>query len=266
MFFYDHDQAGYEVKLSKVPQRIICTVPSLTELLFDLGLGQNVVGVTRFCVKPAAAREKAEIIGGTKDLDIKLIRRLKPDLIIGNKEENVKEQIEEIKTFAPVWLSDINDISQACEAIEQIGEATNTRQKAAELTREINKQLALLREIPSTHKTVLYFMWNNPLMVAGENTYINNILTLCGLSNIAPNKAQRYPELSAEELKKLNPDIVFLSSEPFPFSTKELHNITRELAGTRGLIVDGEVFSWYGSRLIPALNYLRYLKSGLLKM
>lgn len=261
MFFQGQDQAGFNVSVKSTPQRIICTVPSLTELLYDLGLEEKIVGVTRFCVKPAIARKKAAIIGGTKDLDLELIKTLKPDLIIGNKEENIKEQILTAKKTAPVWLSDINGIKEACEAIQQIGEITGTSKKANEISDKINSRKNVLSEMNNSGKSVLYFIWKNPYMLAGKNTYINSILELCGLQNIAPKVTNRYPEISLEQIQSLRPDVLILSSEPYPFSSGDLHHLAKALPAVEAYILNGEVFSWYGSRLIPGLEYLRSFKN-----
>ncbi len=265
MFYQGHDQAGFEVSLKKVPERIVCTVPSLTELLFDLGLGEKVVGVTRFCVKPSGARKQAAIVGGTKDIDVKTVESLKPDLIIGNKEENRKEQINEIKNTTPVWLSEISNVQEACSAIEQLGHLTDTQSRASLLNDQIQSAVKKLRQIPDTHKSVLYFIWKKPYMVAGRSTYINSILDLCGLKNIAPDSESRYPQLSIDYIQKLQPQIILLSSEPYPFSSGDLHQITQKQDKAEGFLLNGEIFSWYGSRLIPALDSIRYFKMKLNK-
>lgn len=261
MFFQGQDQAGFNVSVKSTPQRIICTVPSLTELLYDLGLEEKIVGVTRFCVKPAVARKKAAIIGGTKDLDLKLIKSLKPDLIIGNKEENIKEQILTAKKTAPVWLSDINDIHEACDAIKQIGKITGTEKKANEINDEIISRKNVLTKMNNSGKSVLYFIWKKPYMLAGKNTFINSVLELCGLKNMAPEVTNRYPEISLEQIKTLRPQILILSSEPYPFSAGDLQQLAKVIPDTEAYILDGEVFSWYGSRLIPGLKYLRSFKN-----
>lgn len=260
MFFQGLDQAGYEVNIKNVPQRIVCTVPSLTELLFDLGLEEKIIGVTRFCVRPQNARKKAAIIGGTKDIDLNTLRKLRPDLIIGNKEENVKDQISEAKKLAPVWLSDVNNLNDARRAIEEIGKITHTFEKAAAMSKSISAAEEELRQIRSPQKSALYFIWKNPYMVAGKNSFINAMLSLCGLQNIAPEENARYPALSLEQIQEIEPEVIILSSEPYPFCSGDLHQIAEKLPRTQAYLLNGEIFSWYGSRLIPALKYIRSLK------
>ncbi|WP_316803635.1 helical backbone metal receptor [Pedobacter nototheniae] len=250
------DQLGNEITINFPPKRIVSVVPSQTELLFDLGLDQEIIGLTKFCIHPIekfAARTK---VGGTKKLNIDLIKDLKPDLIIGNKEENTQSDIEELAASFPVWMSDIFTLDDAIKTISQIGELVNRVPEASYLNHLINagftdlKTLALQNHID---KKVAYLIWRKPYMAVGKNTFIDDVLVTNGMTNVV--SAKRYPQLSLEQLQALNPEIILLSSEPYPFGEKHIQEIQLALPQSKIKLVDGEMFSWYGSRLVKAVQY-----------
>lgn len=252
------DQTKRQIEISSTPLRIISTVPSQTELLYDLGLEEQVVGITAYCVHPQHWLSEKQVIGGTKNLKIDLIRSLKPDLIIGNKEENIKEQIEELATNIPVWLSDIVTVDDALEMISEVGKITNTSAKAEDLVAEIQTERHKLSK-PTTPKKAAYFIWNEPMMVAGTDTFINAMMEEAGLVNAFAHREERYPQITKEELKQANPDLIILSSEPYRFTTKHLHEFATLCPQAKVKIMDGEMFSWYGSRMKKAFGYLKVL-------
>jgi ABC-type Fe3+-hydroxamate transport system substrate-binding protein len=255
------DQLGREIIFNYPPKRIISIVPSQTELLFELGLSDEVVGITKFCVHPAPQFKAKTKVGGTKKLNLEVIRSLKPDLIIGNKEENTKEDIEELSKEFPVWMSDIYTLEDAMEMITRIGELVDRQPESAYLNFLINagftdlQTLALQRGID---KKVAYLIWKDPYIVAGQNTFIHDILVKNGLTNVM--KESRYPEITLTELKALAPELVFLSSEPYPFREKHLEELKSVLPEAKIMLADGEMFSWYGSRLVKAVQYLFQLQ------
>jgi len=187
-------------------------------------------------------------VGGTKQLDLEKIRSLQPDLIIGNKEENERSQVEELQREFPVWMSDIFTFEDSFAMMAALGEITGKEKEAVLIIKMLKESLKNCRNI-FEHKKVAYFIWYKPYMLAAKNTFIDHVLTHLGLEN-ALAKTQRYPELDKEELKKLAPEICFLSSEPFPFKEKHVEELQKVLPGSKIMIVDGEVFSWYGSRLL----------------
>jgi ABC-type Fe3+-hydroxamate transport system substrate-binding protein len=254
------DQIGNSIYLKEYPQRIISVVPSQTELLFDLGMDKKVVGITKFCIHPKQWFQEKTRVGGTKKLDIEKIKALSPDLIIANKEENTKEDILELQKYFPVWVSDIYTISDALNMIQALGNMLNTNDKASEIALKIKNDFIHLKKHYSTisPKKVAYFIWNNPMMVAGSPCFINEILKHCKLINVFENKG-RYPEISIEELKKACPELILLSSEPFPFKEKHCAYYKQICPNAEVKIVDGELFSWYGSRLTKAYPYLSKL-------
>lgn len=250
------DQLNGVISINYPPKRIISLVPSQTELLFELGLSEEVVGITKFCVHPEIHYKTKTKVGGTKKLDIDLIRSLQPDLIIGNKEENTLEDITLLQQEFPVWISNVFTLEDAMKTIAEIAALVNRQPEAAYLNHLINagftdlQTLALQRGID---KKVAYLIWKDPYLLVGKDTFINDILMKIGLTNVI--KQSRYPEIDKEALEQLNPDLVFLSSEPYPFREKHLKEIKGILPEAKIMLVDGEMFSWYGSRLVKAVQY-----------
>ena len=238
------------------PQRIISLVPSQTELLFDLGLDREVVGITKFCIHPSEKFKKSIKVGGTKKLDLNKIYDLRPDLIIGNKEENDKTQIESLMKDFPVWMSDIQVLPDAIDMIKQIGELIARSEKANAIARSINEQFLNLN-IKQKSARAVYLIWKDPYMLAGKQTFIDDILSRAGFENVIT--VDRYPEITIDQLINLKPECIFLSSEPYPFKGEHVKEFKRIFPDTQVFIVDGEMFSWYGSRLLLSPAYLRSL-------
>jgi ABC-type Fe3+-hydroxamate transport system substrate-binding protein len=249
---------GYRVEVPEQPCRIVSLVPSQTELLFDLGLKEQIVGITRFCIHPEAAVNQVERIGGTKAFDLDKIKALKPDLIIGNKEENYPEGIEALKAIAPVWMSDISRMDDALNMIVQIGNITNKAREALEIKTTIEQSLSELPTLNAGLKCA-YFIWRKPYMVAASGTFIDNMLHVFGVQN-AFAELSRYPTLSPEQISAAKPDLVFLSSEPYAFGDKHLDEFREMCPGAKVMVVDGELFSWYGSRLRLSAEYFKRLR------
>lgn len=250
------DQLGHEITLNFPPKRIVSLVPSQTELLFDLGLDKEIVGVTKFCIHPGEQVKDRSKIGGTKNLRLDLIHNLQPDLIIGNKEENQEDQIKELMAHYPVWMSDIHTLDEAREAITGIGDLVDRAPEAAYLNHLINVGFTDLQTLAlrqNLQQSALYFIWREPYMLAGPNTFIHDVLRQVGLVNVI--QTPRYPALDEDALRNYRPDWVFLSSEPYPFKEQHIEELQRIFPYSRVLIVDGEMFSWYGSRLVKAVQY-----------
>lgn len=247
---YHTDQLNRKLFIPSPPQRIISLVPSQTELLIDLGLEERLVGVTKFCIHPAGLRKTKTIIGGTKNYRMEVVDLLMPDLVIGNKEENEKEGIEQLMSKYPVWMSDITSVWDSLEMIQKLGELLNVKEKSSEFVEQLRRDF----ETPLTRKgTCVYLIWNDPIMVAGKDTFIDKMLTFSGFENLV--KDRRYPVVTKAELEKLHPEYIMLSSEPFPFKQKHLEYFQNNFPKSKVSLVDGEFFSWYGSRLLGARNY-----------
>jgi ABC-type Fe3+-hydroxamate transport system substrate-binding protein len=250
------DQMGNGIKLSEYPKRIVSLVPSQTELLFDLGLDAEVLGITKYCIHPPQWQAEKTIVGGTKNFQIEIIDSLKPDLIIGNREENNKDGILQLYKKYAVWMSEIYTYEDALQMIAWVGLLVNKEKRAYALIAEIRKGFESIKI--NRPKRVLYLIWRKPWMAAGRDTFINSLLEKIGLQNCLPEQS-RYPVLTNDELKSIDPEIVFLSSEPYPFKEKHIEEIQTILPNAKIVMVDGEMFSWYGSRLVKAVQYLNSL-------
>ena len=253
------DQTGYTLELKcDPPKRIISIVPSQPELLWDLGLQKELVGITKFCIHPNEMYRSIERVGGTKKLDFDKIRALQPDLIIGNKEENDQHQIEELRNEFPVWMSDIYDLSDAFDMISSLAGITGKENKAEQLIKAIKSSFEKLDLNKFTGKKVAYFIWYDPYMTSANNTFIDHILKKLGMINVFA-YLSRYPKVNAAQIKGAAPDYIFLSSEPFPFNEKHIQELKQISPDSEVLLVDGELFSWYGSRLQYAPAYFETL-------
>lgn len=254
------DQIGREVEIRFRPKRIVSLVPSQTELLFDLDVGERVVGITKFCVHPDKWFRSKTRVGGTKKLHLDTIRALNPDLIIANKEENNRADIEALEKDFPVWVSDVKDLDSALEMIQKVAEITDT--DSTELIHEIQSGFSELKPTSPALKTV-YLIWKNPYMAAGTDTFINDMLQRCGFENVAG--STRYPELTEQKLAEIKPELVLLSSEPFPFGETHIRDLQELLPNAKIMLVDGELFSWFGSRMRLAPSYFAELLVSIAK-
>ena len=259
-----NDQLNRTLSFSSYPKRIISLVPSQTELLFHLGLDKEVVGVTKFCIYPTDWKTRKTIVGGTKNLKIDLIKELNPDLIIANKEENDEDSLRKLMPIFPVWISDIKRLEDAFQMILSVGRITNSESTSFTWTEKIKKQFKILSLLPKQPRRVAYLIWNNPFMSVNQDTFIHSLLELNQWDNCFKDKLNRYPEITEEELVDSNPEMVFLSSEPFPFKDKHIYRFKQLLPESRVVLVNGEYFSWYGSRLVDSPAYFSSLHKSLL--
>lgn len=259
------DQMGREINITKPVKRIISLVPSQTELLVELGLLDKIVGVTKFCVHPENIRKEKVIVGGTKNINHQKIRELSPDIILCNKEENTKEIVEQLQKEYSVHVSDICSVPEAFVLIEQYGELFEKKKEANLLISKIKLENdmfnSFIKDVPL--KKVAYFIWKDPWMVAGKGTFIDYMLKTAGFINVFSH-ADRYPEVDLKDLKTFQDlDLIMLSSEPFPFTDKHITELNNSSSNTKTILVDGEYFSWYGSRLAGAFSYFKTLHESL---
>lgn len=257
--FVFRDMMQREVILKSKPQRIISVVPSQTELLYDLGLDSEVVGITKFCIHPDKWFKKKARIGGTKKLNIEKISALNPDLIIANKEENTQSDIELLAKQFPVWISDIKTLADSLVMISEIGKIVGKSHMAKPIIDMIDEGFKKL-ETGIGKRKALYLIWRNPWMSINEDTFIHDMLSRIGLDNVTRKYSNRYPALHADEIKQLDPDLVLLSSEPFPFKDMHIAELQEIVPNARIGLVDGEAFSWYGSRLVQSPPYFEQLQ------
>jgi ABC-type Fe3+-hydroxamate transport system substrate-binding protein len=258
------DQLERIIELPQVPKKIISLVPSQTELLFDLGLDEEVIGITKFCVHPEHWFRTKLRVGGTKQVHLHKIKELQPDLIIANKEENVQQQIEELARDFPVWVSDVNDLDDALNMMESIGSILHKESKAEQITGQIKRKFSQLSTTDDTPRTC-YLIWKDPHMTIGGDTFINDMLKRAGFQNMFENQ-KRYPSITIQQLRDVNCQLLLLSSEPFPFKQKHVEELRPLLPDTKIVLVDGEIFSWYGSRLLKASAYFEQLQNQVLSL
>jgi ABC-type Fe3+-hydroxamate transport system substrate-binding protein len=243
--------------MGTIPKKIVSLVPSQTELLFHLGLGDAVVGITKFCIHPAAWRTNKIITGGTKNINFEKISMLNPDLIIANKEENTKKEIEALALMYKVWVTDVSNLEEALQMISDIGSLTQTQIKATEIVDAIRRQFNCIHQ-PSEIINTCYLIWRNPYMTIGGDTFIHAMLGKCGLKNIFAAE-KRYPVINISDLSSANCQLLILSSEPYPFKQTHIDEMQVLLPDTKIILANGEMFSWYGSRLLNAPAYFNTL-------
>jgi ABC-type Fe3+-hydroxamate transport system substrate-binding protein len=244
------DHTGFQLTLVDRPERIVSLVPSQTELLADLGLNDRVLGLTRFCVHPDDWRKTKVIVGGTKNVDMRKLELLKPDLVIGNKEENDRAQIEAIRTMAPVFTTDVKTLQDALNMIADIGLITDASGEAAAICNAIKSRFRPFTQTGFC-TSCAYLIWQNPIMTVSTNTFIHDMLRIAGFENVFANfGSARYPEITIDDLISKKPQVILLSSEPYPFRKKHLDFFAKYCPGSSVAFADGEMFSWYGSRLV----------------
>jgi ABC-type Fe3+-hydroxamate transport system substrate-binding protein len=252
---------------SSFPKRIISLVPSQTELLFDLGLDEEVIGITKFCVHPTEWFKTKTRVGGTKTADIKKIKSLNPDLIIANKEENVKEQIEELSTTISIHTTEVETFEDALQMIRAVGTLVGKQDESTEIIEKIQSAFCDVQNSNfisfSNNKenliNIAYLIWKDPYMTIGGDTFINNMLKMCGFNNVFE-QLKRYPQITIEDVKASPCEVLILSSEPYPFKQKHLDELQLKLPTKKIVLADGEMFSWFGSRLIKAASYFQQFK------
>jgi ABC-type Fe3+-hydroxamate transport system substrate-binding protein len=239
------DQLGSVISIPRSPKRVISLVPSITELLYALGMGESVVGVTKFCIYPEEWFQAKTRIGGTKTPDFDKIKALSPDLIIGNKEENQEEDIIRLREIAPVWMSDVNSIEDMYEMIRDLATILGVEAEGPKWVEQWDAYFKSNRN-KGQGKKALYVIWKDPVMVVGKETYIDAYMEAVGYQNCV--HESRYPRL--EELENCQPEVVLLSTEPYPFKVTDFSYFQKMFPEAEIALVSGEEFSWYGVRNI----------------
>jgi ABC-type Fe3+-hydroxamate transport system substrate-binding protein len=252
------DATGYVFQLASSPGRIVSLVPSQTEYLADLGLANQLVGITRFCIHPTTVFDQTTKVGGTKQPSIDKIKALAPDLIVANKEENEKEVVEALRTFCPVWVSDVRNLPQALDMMKALGDVMGKGTEAKVWVDQISRGFHALSSVKRPMR-VLYLIWRKPYMSVSGDTFIGDMLQRLGLLNVLEHAASRYPVVTLEDMVHLAPDLILLSSEPYPFKMEHGEELQKICPNAEISTVDGEMFSWYGSRLAKSAQYFQSL-------
>jgi ABC-type Fe3+-hydroxamate transport system substrate-binding protein len=235
--------------------KVVSLVPSITEALFDLGLSENeVIGRTKFCIHPENKVKNVPVIGGTKNINIDKIRALQPDLILANKEENIKEQVEALMDDFKVIVTNVETIEDNYYLLKTLGNLFNKEERAQQFNLKIYEVLEQAK-LNSAIKAA-YLIWKNPYMTIGSDTFIHRILSEIGFENIFKNRT-RYPEIQMEDLAEA--EVIMLSSEPFPFKEKHIEEMKAFYPDKKIMIVDGEAFSWYGTHIAKCEDYFKEL-------
>ncbi|MCX8111757.1 MAG: helical backbone metal receptor [Bacteroidia bacterium] len=254
------DSLGRSLEIPVHPERIVSLCPSQTETLFALGLQGRIVGRTRYCIHPSEAVKTVPVVGGTKKVDIDLVRELEPDLIIAEKEENTREDVEKLSTIAPTYVTNVESYQEALHSILELGDITGTSSIAQRIVESIE---AAFQRIPMATRPlqVLYLIWRKPFMAAGAKTYIGSLIERLGWANVASARPGRYPII--EDPTGLHPDVILLSDEPYPFKAKHIPEVQQWWPEASIHLVRGDYFSWYGVRMQEAAPYLAQLVAQL---
>ena len=242
-------------------ERIVSFVPSTTETIFELGASERLVGVTRFCVRPANAAEGRVVIGGTKAPRIDRILALEPDLVLANREENRKEDVEELRRSLEVFVAYPRGVDDAVSDIRKLSRLVGARENGEHLAEAIESARAKLR--PRERFRYLYLIWQEPFMVAGADTFIDALLAEAGGVNRAPGGRGRYPTMTEEEIRDSGAEELLLATEPFPFDDGHAESLGARFPEQRLRVVDGQLLSWHGARLRAAFPYLVELAAAL---
>lgn len=238
------------------PTRIVSLVPSITELLYDLSLEAETVGITKFCIHPDVWFRSKRRVGGTKNVHLDTVRALQPDIILANKEENVREQVDALAVDFPVWLTDVQNMEQALQMIASVGRLTHRESLAMQWMQRIREEMPV---VTATLMPAVYLIWKEPFMVAGGDTFIQGMMKAAGFENVFSHSL-RYPEVTVEDIRNSGAKYLLLSSEPYPFSEKHLEEFRETFPGQVPVLADGTYFSWYGSRMADAFKYFRALR------
>ncbi|PWI31266.1 cobalamin-binding protein [Flavobacteriaceae bacterium LYZ1037] len=255
------DQLNRTIQIKRTPKRIVSLVPSQTELLYDLDLEPSIVGITKFCVHPRHLISNIDVVGGTKHVHFDKIKALQPDIILCNKEENTQEMILELEKIAPVHISDIYNIEDCLELIRMYGALFSVEENAKEIIATIKKEQEEFQDFIKDQPKLktAYFIWKNPWMVAAQNNFINALMAVGKFENHF-RALERYPEIDLEKDLGTDVEVIMLSTEPFPFKKVHIESMKLQFPQAKVLLVDGELFSWYGSRLAKSFQYFKLLR------
>lgn len=260
------DQLGTIHSFENTPKRIISLVPSITETLYELGLEDQLIGITKFCVHPYHLKSTKINVGGTKKVHIEKIKALNPDIIIANREENTEEIVRQLQEVCSVWVTDIETFDDTIQMIKDFGSIFKRKIDAQKWIEKLffakTDFEVYMKNVPQ--RKAAYLIWREPYMAVGSRTFINYLLQLNHFENIYAHREERYPEVEIRKMRiQGDPEIVFLSSEPYPFKEEHAFEIGRATHHAKTVFVDGEMFSWYGTRLFKAFQYFKVLQERL---
>jgi ABC-type Fe3+-hydroxamate transport system substrate-binding protein len=264
------DATGQVLTPAREPRRIVSLIPSVTETLFALGLGDAVIGVTAYCVEPREDVRRKTKVGGQKNPALEVIRDLAPDLVVANVEENLKEHVERLREWGiPVWVTYPRTVDDGIRMIRELGELTGRRARADAIAGGLDALLAETRARSAGRAPVRVFypIWRDPTMTIGADTYIHDMLAVCGGANVFGDRPERYPTITLEEVRAARPEVIVLPDEPFRFRRAHVADFSAyadipAVRDGRIHLMDGKLFCWYGPRIADALRTLPALFSG----
>jgi ABC-type Fe3+-hydroxamate transport system substrate-binding protein len=262
------DATGVAVRLAAPPRRIVSLIPSVTEILFALGRGDAVAGCTIFCTEPADGVADKVRVGGEKDPKLDVIRGLGADLVVANVEENVREHIETLRGWGiPVYVTYPRTVAEGVRLVAELGELTGAADRGRALAEDLAGRLDRLRARPRARARVFCPVWRRPYMTINGDTYISDMLGVCGGDNVFSGRPRRYPEVTLDDVAAARPDVILLPDEPYRFRRAHLADFSPypdvpAVADGRIHLVDGKLLSWYGPRIATALDTLPPLLAG----
>ncbi|MBX3027672.1 ABC transporter substrate-binding protein [bacterium] len=262
------DDLGRELTLPAPPRRIVSLVPSVTELLCDLGAGARLVGATRFCTEPPDVVARLARLGGTKTADCEALLALQPDLVVMNSEENDRAHFARLVDHGlPVFVSFPTSVEAAGEGILRLGAAIAADAAAAALDERIRRAAAVLRPLLRRRPRVFCPIWRTPWMSFNADTYCHDVLARAGGDNVCARLPARYPTVDLAAIAAADPQVILLPDEPYPFATRHLPDLAalRDTTAWRAgavHLIDGKALSWYGARTAPALALFFRLLQG----
>ena len=264
------DDVGREHAFHSSPRRIVSLVPSLTETIALLAGTDKLAGITRYCIHPQEKLRQIPRIGGTKDPNIDQILSADIDLVIANKEENLPQHIEALEKKLPVFITFPRSIQQTIKTVMDLGILTDARDNAEQFShscKAILKAIEADSAIAPPLKTAC-MIWKDPWMTVGPDTYVSDVLATLGLQNIFDSSQDRYFKTALEDVIAREPQVILLPDEPYEFGKSDKALIEDFLkaqgAKARVELIDGSSLTWFGSRTLPALGYLRKFKKSLL--
>jgi ABC-type Fe3+-hydroxamate transport system substrate-binding protein len=258
------DASGVALPLSQPPRRIVSLIPSITETLCHLGLADALVGVTAYCVEPRAIVRAKTRVGGEKNPDLAAIRALAPDLVVANIEENVREHVETLRAWGiPVWVTYPRTVADGLAMIRDLGEVTGSAARAEAMLAELEPLYARVRAASARRRPVpvFYPIWRDPWMTIGPDTYVHDLLAVCGAANVFGDASARYPTVTLEQVAARRPEVIVLPDEPFRFRRAHLADFAPyadvpAVRDGRIHLMDGKLFAWHGPRVGEALRVL----------
>jgi ABC-type Fe3+-hydroxamate transport system substrate-binding protein len=254
------DARGTAVALPDRVRRVVSLVPSLTEWLVVAGVGERLVGVTDWCVEPADAVAGLARVRGTKNPDLAAIRRLEPDLVVANAEENRKLDVQRLEAGGlAVFVTMPTTVAGAVTELRDLATAVGDLPGAAALDAALVAAVAdSYRQRPERRVRYACAVWRDPWLWLGRRTYAADLLGLAGGEPVLDDPATRYPRIEPEALAALAPQLVLLPSEPYRFGPADADEVAA-FSGARVELVDGRALTWYGPRIPAALSAFREL-------